>query len=171
MPKSTTPAPAETALAVVTPSTAIEAIRTALANITIADEDPTPRMAAFILNHPPEEWEELWAKLPNVRDNAGRKVRIHSLRVRESDFEGPFGLYLIADVTWLDSGEDDLLSCSSQMSIVQLVKLYMDGKLPATVEIVAKDKPTKKGFRPIHLRYLGATSAPLGDPGAVVSSQ
>jgi hypothetical protein len=171
MPKSTPASEPETALAVVTPSEARAAVRNALERITVADEDPTPRMASFILSHPPEEWDELWSKVPNVRDNAGRKVRIHTLRVRESDYEGPFGLYLIADVTWLDTGEADLLSCSSQMSIVQLVKLYMDGKLPADVEIVAKDKPTRRGFRPIHLRYLSPGQAALGDPGAVVSTQ
>ena len=171
MPKSITPAAAESTALAVTPSEAIQAVKSALERITIADEDPTPRMAAFVLSHPPEEWEELWAKLPNVRDNAGRQVRVNALRVRESDFEGPFGLYLIADVTWLDTGESDLLSCSSQMSIVQLVKLYLDGKLPADVEIVAKDKPTKRGFRPIHLRYLSPAGAALGDPGAVVSEQ
>lgn len=171
MPKANTSVAQEIALAVITPSQAIDAVKSALERITIADEDPTPRMAAFVLSHPPEEWEELWAKLPNVRDNAGRKVQVDALRVRESDFEGPFGLYLIADVTWLDTGEQGLLSCSSQMSIVQLVKLYMDGRLPAKVEIVAKDKPTKAGRRPIHLRYLSPANASLGDPGAVVSEQ
>jgi hypothetical protein len=171
MPKPNTTAVKPDALATFTPTDAMTATKQALELIPWADEDPTPRMAAFILNHDPEEWEELWAKLPNMQDNVGRKLTVDGLRVRESDYEGPLKVYLVCDVTWHDSGEKGLLSCSSQMSIVQLVKLYRDGKLPASVQIVAKDKKTKRGFTPIHLRYLAPANAPLGDPGAVVSEQ
>jgi len=38
------------------------------------------------------------------------------MRARESDFEGPLGVYLILDVTDLQTGEMGLLSCSSPES-------------------------------------------------------
>lgn len=171
MPKNITP-PAETeALAPVTATTALALVKDVLETIPQADEDPTERMAAFIMAHPPEEWETLWAGIDSVKDHVGEQITVHAMRARESDFEGPLGLYLILDVTLRATGEKTLISCSSQMSMVQLLALYRAGRLPATVEIVQKDKPTKAGFKPIHLRYISATSAPLGDPGAVVSEQ
>lgn len=155
MPKNTPSAAAEsTDLVVTEPQSALAVVRETLASIPQADEDPTERMAAFILSQPAERWEELWAGLPNVKDSVGEVVTVHAIRARESDFEGPLGLYLICDVTWRSTGEKGLLSCSSQMAILQLVTLYKQGRLPATVEIVKKEKATKRGFHPIHLRYL-----------------
>ena len=172
MPKNNPSAVAEsTDLAVAEQATGLETIQAVLANIPQADTDPTERMVAFITTQPAEKWESLWAGLPSARDYVGRPIIVHDLRARESDFEGPLGVYLILDATDVETGAHELISCSSQMSIVQLVTLRRRGQLPAKVEFVAKDKPTKAGFRPIHLRYLGGANAPLGDPGAVVSEQ
>lgn len=154
MPKTTTSEKDETALTVPEKPSALAVVQAVLATIPQADEDPTDRMAAFILSQPAERWEELWAGLPNVKDSAGEVVTVHAIRARESDFEGPLGVYLICDVTWRSTGEKGLLSCSSQMAMLQLITLHRDGKLPATVEIVKKEKATKRGFHPIHLRYI-----------------
>jgi hypothetical protein len=171
VPKGTTPqTEPETALAVVAGGPLAE-VAEVLASIPEVDVDPTERMAAFILNAPPEEWESLWDKLPNLKDNPGRKFRLHDLRIRDSDFKGRFNKYLICDVTWLDTGETGLLSNSSEIGMVQMLALFRDGKLPADLEIVQKDKPTKAGFRPIHLRYLNRAQIPAGDPTQVVSEQ
>jgi hypothetical protein len=171
MPKSTTSVNPDETMTVLTPATPLALVKAIIADIPQADEDPTERMTAFILSQPPEEWDRLWAGVPNVRDNDGRKLRVWAIRARESDFEGPLGLYLIADVTWLDTGERGLLSCSSQMSMIQLLVLHREGRLPADIQIIRKEKATKSGFHPVHLRYLGAVNAALGDPGAVVSEQ
>jgi hypothetical protein len=171
MPKGTTSATEPDALATTVTESPLAVLKSAIQNIPWADTDPTERMTEFILTQPPEKWEELWAGLPSVRDLAGKQITIHALRIRESDFEGPLGVYLIADVTFHPSGEKGLLSCSSQMSIAQLVVLHKTGKLPARVEIVQKEKATKRGFHPIHLRYLDPSKGALGDPGAVVSDQ
>ena len=160
-----------TALAPARSESALALVRDILGEIAQADEDPTPRMAEFIFNHPPEEWEDLFAKLPSIKDAVGGRFVVHDMRARESDFEGPLGVYLILDVTDAKTGEKGLLSCSSQMSIVQLLSLKRQDRLPATVEVVQKDKPTKAGFKPIHLRYISGGERPLGDPGAVVSEQ
>lgn len=172
MAKPTAPPAAEsTDLAVSEPVSALATVQDVLANILQADTDPTERMTNFILTQPASEWESLWAGLPSARDFVGRPIIVHDLRARESDFEGPLGVYLILDATDLETGAHELISCSSQMSIVQLVTLRRRGQLPAKVVFVAKDKPTKAGFRPIHLRYIGGADAPLGDPGAVISEQ
>jgi hypothetical protein len=172
MPKTpNAPAEPETALATVEPESALETIKRTLELVPQVDEDPTERMAAFIVNQPADKWEELWAGLPSIRDYKGRQIVVHDIRARESDFEGPLGLYLILDATDLATGLKELISCSSQMSMIQLVTLRKRGQLPATVEVVEKAKATKAGFHPIHLRYIGPQNAPLGDPGAVVSEQ
>ena len=171
MSKSTTSAPAETALVPTTPVSPLAIVKDILGTVAQADEDPTERMAQFILNNPPERWEELWAGLPSIRDAKGDTFTIEAVRARESDFEGPLGVYLILEVRYPGAEETNLISCSSQMSMVQILALVKGKRLPAKVQVVEKDKPTKAGFRPIHLRYLGAQEAPTGDPGAVVSEQ
>jgi hypothetical protein len=171
LPKNTPAAEPEQALAVTQNPTALALVQQILGHIAQADEDPTPRMQDFIFNHPPEEWEGLFAKLDSVKDHVNDRFIVHDMRARESDFEGPLGVYLILDVTDLQTGEKGLLSCSSQMSMVQLLALKRQDRLPATVQIIEKDKPTKAGFKPIHLRYISPGAAPLGDPGAVVSEQ
>lgn len=171
MPKSTPAPEAETALAPVVEPQGLELVKQILAEIPDADTDPTERMANFILTQPAERWAELWEGLPSVRDYAGRSIIVHGIRARESDFEGPVGVYLILDATDLETGAHELISCSSQMSMIQLLTLHKRGQLPAKVRVVEKDKPTKAGFRPIHLEYIGQASATLGDPGAVVSEQ
>jgi len=171
LPKNTPPAAAETALTTATEPTGLALVQQIIESIASADDDPTERMASFILTHPPEQWDELWAGLPNVKNNIGESFTVSAIRARESDFEGPVGVYLICDVLWDRSGEYGLLSVSSQMGMVQLLALYKGGKLPAHLQIVAKSKPTKAGFTPIHFRYLGGGEAALGDPGEVVSEQ
>lgn len=171
MSKPTTDAPEPTSGLTVLEGGHADMIRQLIMSVPNLDVDPTERMAAFILATPPEEWEHLWDKLPNVKDNAGRSFRLHDFRVRESDFEGSLGVYFIADVTWLDTGESGLLACSAQISMVQMLALRRDGRLPADLQIIAKDKPTKAGFRPIHLHYLDKRQVAAGDPTAVVSEQ
>jgi hypothetical protein len=156
MPKNTQ-APEETqALVSVAAESGLAAVKAILAGIPSADDDPTERMANFVLTQPAEKWEELWAGLPSVRDYKGQQIVVHDLRVRESDFEGPTGIYLILDATDAQTGAHELISCSSQMAMVQLLALYRDKRLPALVEVVEKDKPTKAGFRPIHLKVIRA---------------
>src|SRR5712692_9637770 len=131
MPKRIT-SPEETqALVPAESADALAVVRDILAEIPQADEDPTARMAAFILGQPAEKWEELWAGLPSARDYVGIPIVVHDLRARESDFEGTLGHYLILDATDAATGEHVLVSCSSQMSMVQLLTLYRRRQLPA----------------------------------------
>ena len=171
MPKSNTPqAAAETALTTIAGGPLSQVLEV-LASIPEADEDPTERMMTFILSQPPENWAALWEGLPNVKDNAGRSFRAYALRSRDSDFAGRLAKYLIVDVDWLDTGERGLLSCSSEISVVQLLRLHAEKLFPCDLQIVAKDKPTKKGHRPIHLHYLNPASVAAGDPTKIVSEQ
>lgn len=161
----------ETGLSTITLHGPLAEVAAIIQSIPPADDDPTARMVAYIMAAPPEDWAALWEKLPNVKDNAGRSFEVHDLRIAESDFKSQLGVYLICDVTWLDTGETGLLSVSSQISMVQLLRLYKDRRFPAKLQIVAKAKATKAGFHPIHLAYLDPTNVATGDPTKIVSEQ
>ena len=160
-PKTTTPAAEEAALVPATTTTTLTAVEAIIATIPSADSDPTERMVEFILSQPAEKWDELWAGLPSIRDYKGRVITVRNIRVRPSDFEGGVGVYFILDALDVETGQDKLISCSSQMAMVQLLALYRDKRLPATVEVVEKEKKTARGFLPIHLRYIVNPSGPV----------
>ncbi len=142
------------ALSVQSGGAALEELRAVALALPDVEEDPTEKMLAYVASAPPEAWEALWQSLPNLQDNPGRRFRVETIRARPSDFEGALGIYLICEGTWLDSGERSLLTCSSIMGIGQLLVLHRDQRLPADLEIVRKEKPTRRGFHPIHFRYL-----------------
>lgn len=171
MSKSTTPETKETAIVSTNGQTAIERINAFLETQPTVDEDPTETMLRYILDSPdPSTWNALW-KSSSLRDAKGEVVIVNAYRVRPSDFEGGLRFYMVLDVTSPETGEKHVLTCSSQMAIAQILNAQARVGLPVTVRIVEKDKPTKAGFRPIHLEYVGKTEAPLGDPSKVVSEQ
>lgn len=171
MPKNTTEAEPETALALQQTETALGKINAYLAAQPTVEEDPTEAMLAAVLGAAgPDEWSRIFESR-SLRDNAGARVRINAYRVMPSDFEGGLTHYLVLDVTYLKSGERGVISASSQMSIAQILNAEARGGFPIDVEIVEKDKPTRRGFKPIHLRFVGRPGAPIGDPASVVSEQ
>lgn len=152
--KTEAPAEESTALATVGESASLVKLAELIGDLPSFTEDPTPRMVEFILNSDtPGDWEHLF-NAANVKENTGKQVRINAVRAAESDFQGRIPFYLICDVTWLKTGESGVMTCSSVVGMAQLINLHKRDALPADLEIVAKKKPTKKGFTPIHFRYL-----------------
>lgn len=171
MPKNTPEMETGNALAAKPADTQIAKINAFLATQPTVEDDPTEAMLALVLNaQSPAEWNAIFQS-ESLKDYAGRQVRLNAYRTAKSDFEGGLDHYLILDATDLKTGERIVLTCSSVMSIAQVLNAQARGAWPIDVEIVQKDKPTKAGFRPIHLKYLSQGSAPLGDPRAVVSEQ
>jgi hypothetical protein len=140
---------------------ALEPFREVLASVPAVDEDPTPRMMAFILaSDSAQQWEELFES-QNLKSNAGRRVRIHAIRQAVSDYDSRLGIYLLCDVSWLDTGEQGVMGCSSEIGMAQLLNLHARNDLPHDLEIIEKDRPTKSGFKPMRFRSLGkVVSAP-----------
>ena len=171
MSKSTTPETKETAIVSANGQSAIARINAFLETQPTVDDDPTETMLRYILDSPdPSNWNALW-RSSSLRDSKGAEVVIHAYRVQPSDFEGGLRHYLVLDVTDAKTGEKGVITCSSSMAIAQVLNAQARVGLPITVRIVEKDKPTKAGFRPIHLEYVGKTGAPIGDPAKVVSEQ
>lgn len=179
MPKSTTPEAAQeaetepqTALAPVAKKGQLANLVSALAEIPTVEEDPTESMVEAILQAgSPAEWEEVFTAA-SFKDSASRKVRVHAFRASPSQFGGRLPVFLVLDVTYLDSGERGVMTCGSEMAVAQLLNAYKTRSFPLDVEIYRKPTPTREGFFPMRLRYLGdRTRAPLGDPSQVVSEQ
>lgn len=130
------------------------AVRQALEVVPDVEDDPTERMLALIQQaETPQAWASIWENLPNVKNSEGARWRIHAIRLRESEFEGS-DYYLLLDVTDLDSGERKVVSCGSTMICLQLAKAHQAGWLPLDVEVRGPKRPTKQGYRPLHLHAL-----------------
>lgn len=150
-------------------SPAFAALRAVLATIPAVEDDPTPRMMAAILESPDaSSWEELFSA-EHFKDYAGRKIRVHTFRVAESQYPGGLGVYFLLDATDLETGEDVVMTCGSDMAMAQLLNCWRRGDLPHDFEVVRKDRPTKAGFYPMRFRSLGHVTT--GDPAAVVATQ
>jgi hypothetical protein len=147
-------APKADALAPLTPEQALAEIPSLLAAIPDVTDDPTPRMAAAILAaDDPEDWEAAFSGR-SIKDSAGKKVRIVALRKAPSQFKGVIDQFLIAEIVDLETGESDVMTISSVMSVLQLLVAHDRGWLPLDVEVVRKATPTRRGFHPIHLKAL-----------------
>jgi hypothetical protein len=145
---------------------ALALVKSVLADIPTVEDDPTPRMmAAMVQATDAAQWEELFAAA-HFKDNAGKQVRIHTFRQAPSQYEGSLGVFFICDVTWLATGENDVLTIGSDMAMAQLLNCWKRGDLPHDFEIVKKDKPTRAGFYPMRLKSLGRLVT--GDPADVI---
>ena len=151
--------------------TMVEKVNHFLSLAPTVEDDPTEVMLQKVLESPdPRFWKDIF-DAESVRERKGEEFRINAYRVRPSDFKGSLKHYMVLDVTDLNTGERGVLTCSSLMSIAQVINAEARVNLPIDVRIVEKDRDTKNGFRPIHLEYIGKSEAPLGDPNAVVSEQ
>jgi hypothetical protein len=156
--KKTALTPSRTALVPLDYEQALAAVPALFDAIADVDDDPTPRMAAAILKaDDPGDWEAVFSG-KSIKDSAGKKVRVIALRKAPSNFKGPIAQFLIAEVVDLETGEADVMTISSTMSVLQLLVAHQRGWLPLDVEVVRKASPTKRGFYPIHLRALAPAS-------------
>lgn len=144
-------------------------LREIIATIPSATDDPTARMMAAIANSPDAaSWEDLFSA-DHFKDSAGKRVRIHTFRVNDSQYEGKLGVYFLCDYTDLTTGEEGIMTVGSEMAMAQLANCWKRGDLPHDFEIVRKDRPTKAGFYPMRLRSLGKVVT--GDPAEVIEGE
>jgi len=125
-----------------------------LESLPSVDEDPTPRMMRAIYESPDAAtWEDLFTA-QHFKDHAGKRIRVHDFRPSKSSYPGHLGWFLVCEVTWLETGELDVLTVGSQMAMAQLLNCWKRQDLPHDFEIVAKPKPTARGFTPMRLRSI-----------------
>ena len=85
---------------------------------------------------------------------AGKRLKIEAMSRRASDYSEGLGIYLVLKGTNLDTGERFTLTIGSVSVVAQLARIHHLNALPAIVELVVADRPTAKGYRPMHLKVL-----------------
>ena len=139
----------------VTQGGALDTLQLLIQELPGAAEDPLAGMIEAVMNaETPEEIDSLFSELPSLQENDGRSFRVHAIRKARSSIEGSGEWYLIAAVTWLDSGEDGAVAVSATMPMAQLLKCHREGWLPRDFRIEVKKEATQAGFHPINLRSV-----------------
>lgn len=82
----------------------------------------------------------------------GHRLRIETLKRSESDFTEGLGMYLVIQGTDLTSGERFTLTIGSIAVLAQMAKIYYMGGLPCVARVTFATRPTKNGYKPIHLQ-------------------
>lgn len=90
---------------------------------------------------------------------AGKRLKIESMARRASDYGEGLGIYLVIKGTNLETGERFTLTIGSVSVVAQLARIHHLGALPAVVELQVADRPTSKGYRPMHLKVLSLSVA------------
>lgn len=143
-----------TALAKVDTRATWHLMQPVLDTVPTLEEDPTARMVEIIMEaSDPSEWERLFNSA-STKGNVGKEVRVHDLRWFPSAFEGGVGVFLVAEVTWLETGEQGVLATGSLIAMAQLLNCWKRKDLPRDFVILEKPTDTRAGFRPIRLRAL-----------------
>ncbi len=91
------------------------------------------------------------SELEKVEDHLGETLTITAVNaVRNSEFEGGLGVYLIVTAVDVDGGEFRL-AVGQTDPIAKIVSLSEMGQLPWAVCFERSSKPTRAGFYPINL--------------------
>lgn len=91
----------------------------------------------------------------SLRDFIGCHILVNSLKRAESDFTGGLGQFLIINFTRLDTGESLVATTGAVSIVAQLAVAFNKNMLPLRCMVIQKDKPTKNGFYPMHLKTSG----------------
>lgn len=89
--------------------------------------------------------------LEKVEDHLGELLTVTSIdAVRNSDYEGGLGVYLICTFVSAD-GEEIRMAIGQTDPLAKIVALAELGQLPWAVEFARSERATKGGFYPINL--------------------
>lgn len=118
------------------------------------DEDASERIVLQLLGATDAaELNAPWDSAP-AEELAGKRLRIDTIERRPSDFQDGLGVYLVCKGLILDTGEKLVFTTGAISIVAQLVRAHFLGGLPAICELVIAERPTKKGYRPQHLKIM-----------------
>jgi hypothetical protein len=92
----------------------------------------------------------------------GVEVAIGEITRHESTYADGLGIFLVVRGKRIDTGEDVAYSTGSVSVVAQLVRAYALGAFPLYTILHKSDRPTAKGYYPLHLEILasGAETVP-----------
>lgn len=85
----------------------------------------------------------------------GHRLKIEEIQRRASDFEQGLGLFLVIKGIDMGSGAKFVTTTGAIAIVAQLARAYFLNGFPVIAEWVIADKPTKKGYRPQHMKIIG----------------
>jgi hypothetical protein len=104
-----------------------------------------------------ETWENLgdpW-DTATAEQLAGKTFLIERVTRHDSDLAGGIGVFLVVHAVEMRTGEQIVFSSGSLAVMAQLVRAHTAGWLPLFAQLVIAERPTKDGFRPQHLKFVG----------------
>lgn len=131
-----------------------EAFMTMLAEVPDPPDDAVVRIVQQILTAEyVEDLDKPW-DAEGMRDLVGRVLRVDAIHKMPSDYVKGLGTYLVCQVTVPETGEQLVVSTGSVSIVAQLVRAYTLGALPLAVVPHESEKPSKNGYRPMHLEVV-----------------
>lgn len=141
-------------LAVLAPSV-VEMFTRLMTDIPMSEPDEAlGRIVAQILAaESPEELEEPWNG-EGMRNLSGRLLRITDVRRLPSEFLSGPGWYLGCTAVLVETGESKFVTTGSISILAQIGRAVQAGWLPMDVVPRQAVKPSRKGYRPMHLEIV-----------------
>lgn len=91
----------------------------------------------------------------NGEDLAGYRLKIETIKRRQSDYAGGLGLYLVCEGVNMGTGEHFVWTTGSVSIVAQLARAWHLGGFPVIAELVVGDPSPSTGRRPQHLKVVG----------------
>jgi hypothetical protein len=136
-----------------------ERIREAVRGIPADDGSGAERIVAQLLDAATiDDLNAPWEGTA-TRNLAGRRLAIRGITQRPSSFDDGAGVFLVADAVDAKTGEPAVFTTSALSVVIQLCRAWQLGLFPVIAEVVVAERPTGRGYYPIHLRIVAAGSA------------
>lgn len=125
-----------------------------------SDGSGTERILLAILGA--KSWEELDDPWDSTKSDelVGVELAIHSITRHVSTYTDGLGVFLVAHCKRLDDNTETVFSTGSVSVVGQLVRAFMLGAFPLYAILRKSDKPTSKGYYPMHLEVMASGSGP-----------
>ena len=152
-----TPPTRDTELAILEDAPGVrEAFLALVEEIPEATDDAYARIVRQLINaEHPSELNSPW-EANTLRDRIGRPIRVDSLRRMPSDFEAGLGFFLVVQGMDMQTEEQITATTGSVAIVAQLARLQSMRALPIVVIPREAERPSRNGFRPMHLEVLVA---------------
>ena len=135
-----------------------ELIATFSAMVTIVPEDDSNAMENILTAVlTASTWEALgdpW-ETDTAEKLAGKTFLIERVTRHDSDIAGGLPYFLVMHGTDMRTGESIAAPTGSLAVMAQLVRAHTSGWLPLFAQLIIAERPTKEGFRPQHLKFVG----------------
>lgn len=138
-----------------------------LESVPTQDEGDATGILAQIINATSvEELDSPWQSA-GLSKYINYAVRITSIKRIESDYADGLGWFLLCEGVVMETGEYKAFTTSSAAAMAMLLVAWEQGWFPYECYIKIAQKPTKKGYYPMHLETYRGGPLVLQDEGPV----